>query len=282
MSNFIKSPLNFVGGKYKLLPQILPLLPDDIDNFVDLFAGGCNVGVNIKANKIHFNDTQHQVMELISYLFTHDLDEMLIKIDKIIGKYNLNRENKDGYLSLRKDYNTKNKHPLMLYCLIAHSFTNQIRFNKKYEFNMPFGKRTFNDRLRNVFINFVNELQSKNTEFHTLDFRKYNIDNLNKDDFVYIDPPYLVGVATYNEQNGWTEEDESDLYNFIDKLNNKGIRFALSNVFESKGKVNETLQEWAKKYNVHYLNNDYANCNYQTKNRDKSSTVEVLITNYQN
>jgi DNA adenine methylase len=49
----IKSPLNYIGGKAKILDQILPLFPKSIDNFVDLFAGGCNVGVNVCANKIH-------------------------------------------------------------------------------------------------------------------------------------------------------------------------------------------------------------------------------------
>ena len=39
----IKSPLNYVGGKFKLLPQILPYIPDDINTFVDLFMGGCNL-----------------------------------------------------------------------------------------------------------------------------------------------------------------------------------------------------------------------------------------------
>ena len=43
----IQSPLNYTGGKYKLLPQILPLFPKEIDCFVDLFCGGCNVGINI-------------------------------------------------------------------------------------------------------------------------------------------------------------------------------------------------------------------------------------------
>ena len=44
----IKSPLNYTGGKYKLLPQILPYFPNDINTFIDLFAGGCNVGINVK------------------------------------------------------------------------------------------------------------------------------------------------------------------------------------------------------------------------------------------
>lgn len=43
---FIKSPLNYTGGKYKLLPQLLEIFPKEIDTFVDLFAGGGNVAVN--------------------------------------------------------------------------------------------------------------------------------------------------------------------------------------------------------------------------------------------
>jgi hypothetical protein len=50
-SQFIKSPLNYIGGKYKILNQILPLLPVQVDNFVDLFAGSCNVAVNVDANR---------------------------------------------------------------------------------------------------------------------------------------------------------------------------------------------------------------------------------------
>lgn len=37
---YYKNPFNYVGGKYKLLPQILSLFPSHIDTFVDLFGGG--------------------------------------------------------------------------------------------------------------------------------------------------------------------------------------------------------------------------------------------------
>ena len=54
----IKSPLNFTGGKYKLLDQIIPLFPKNISTMIDLFSGGSNVGVNIEANKIISIDNQ--------------------------------------------------------------------------------------------------------------------------------------------------------------------------------------------------------------------------------
>ena len=56
MNELIKSPMNYVGGKYKLLPQILPLLPKQIDIFMDLFGGGLDVSLNVNANKVISND----------------------------------------------------------------------------------------------------------------------------------------------------------------------------------------------------------------------------------
>lgn len=53
---YIKSPLNYVGGKYKLLPQILPLFPKNIDTFIDLFGGGFNVGINVPAKEVIYNE----------------------------------------------------------------------------------------------------------------------------------------------------------------------------------------------------------------------------------
>ena len=61
---YIKSPMNYVGGKHRLLPQIIPLFPKDINTFVDLFCGGFNVGVNIDANKIIGNDLCSEVIEV--------------------------------------------------------------------------------------------------------------------------------------------------------------------------------------------------------------------------
>ena len=47
-----KSPLNYVGGKYKMLPQIMRFFPRRINNMYDLFAGGCDVCTNIQLHKL--------------------------------------------------------------------------------------------------------------------------------------------------------------------------------------------------------------------------------------
>ena len=84
-----------------------------------------------------------------------------------------------------------------------------------------------------------------------------------------MDPPYLITCATYNEQGGWNEQSEKDLLAFLDNLNNKGIRFALSNVLRSKGKENKILISWLEnnvtKYKAIPLNYSYANSNFKQR-----------------
>ena len=66
---------------------------------------------------------------------------------------------------------------------------------------------------------------------------------------------------------------------YTGKLTYKGIKFALSNVTKHKGVENRILQEWARKYKIHYINSNYSNCSYQLKDKT-AETIEVLITNY--
>ena len=281
MKKYIKSPMNYTGGKYKLLNQILPLFPKNINTFVDLFTGGCNVAVNVNANKIIANDLCTQVINTYKGIQNNNTEKAIEMIEKIINEYDLSKENREGYLELRKAYNDGNKEWHIFYTLLAYSFNNQIRFNKKGEFNMPFGKgrSSFNPTLKKKFEDFSNAIHNKNIKFTNNDFKKLNIDKLKDDDFVYLDPPYLVTEATYN--TGWNEETEKELLSLCDRLNEKGIKFAISNVLEHNGSKNEILINWSKNYNVNYLDYNYSNCNYHKKDNGHKS-IEVLITNYKN
>lgn len=278
---YVKSPLNYTGGKYKLLPQLLELFPKQVNTFVDLFAGGGNVSVNVKAEKVVFNDLMWQVPEMLQKFKKIGVEESLRKIDGYISSYDLSKENKEGYLALRELYNKGKSDPLMLYTLICYSFNNQIRFNNKGAYNMPFGKdrSSFNQTLREKFIIFVQRLQSMEIQFSSKDFRELDLDTLGENDFVYCDPPYLITVASYNENGGWGEQAERDLLAKLDTLDKAGVKFGLSNVFESKGKENIILKEWAKGYTVHYLDHTYSNCSYHKKDK-QSKDIEVFITNY--
>ena len=301
----IQSPLNYTGGKYKLLPQIFPLFPKDIGCFVDLFCGGCNVGINVSAEKYVFNDISEPLINLLSTMAQMDTNLFKEKVDFYISAFGLSDSkkkgysfyccdsskglasyNRDKYYNLRLRFNSNvdknDDYYVMLFVLIIYAFNNQIRFNSSNQFNLPPGKRDFNAKIENKLISFLNQLHSKNIVFRCDDFRAFNIDNLTSSDFVYADPPYLITCASYNEQRGWTEKDETDLLQFLDSLTEKNIRFALSNVLESKSKKNNILCNWIEKrpdYVVHALKFSYSNANYQRQKKNEK-TKEVLITNY--
>ena len=76
---------------------------------------------------------------------------------------------------------------------------------------------------------FQQEIKKVNCTFETKDFRDFDISILTKEDFVYCDPPYLNSVATYTENKGWTKKDEQELFDLLDELNEKEVKFALSN-----------------------------------------------------
>lgn len=282
-TNYIKSPINYSGGKYRLLKQIIPLFPTNINTFVDLFCGAGTVGVNVEANQIICNDYINYLPELFNTWKNKSLDEINARIDKTIKDNKLSPLDKNTFEAFRSKYNeTKNIEDLFV--LICYSFNYQMRFNNSHQYNSSFGKEasTMNDNIRNNVNKFVNAIHSKNIHFQCADFREFNFDELDSDDMVYCDPPYLISGAVYQDGKrgfkGWNQQDDIDLYNILDILNNRNVKFALSNMLESKGIRNEYLIEWSKKYNVHNLSANYNGSNYQRKvnNRD----FEVLITNY--
>lgn len=287
MADFIKSPLNYIGGKYKILPQIFPLFPREINCFVDLFAGGANVGINANSKKIVLNDNLIYLIDMFQALATMPEEKVLDYIDKTAAKFELSMTNIDGYIKLREQYN-KTKEPLDLLILTFFSFNHQIRFNSDHKFNTPFGKNRsrYNANIKKNLIDFIRALHSKNIIFTKLDFDKFDFSQLGRNDFVYCDPPYLITVGTYNDGKrgftGWSSEQEQKLLSVLDSLNDQKIKFALSNVLTHKGNRNDLLNDWIKNnnYTVHNINKDYANSNYQTSSRNGTLTQEVLITNY--
>ena len=301
----IPSPLNYTGGKYRLLPQILPYFPKEMDQMVDLFCGGCNVGINVSCGKVLFNDSSECLIGLLKTFQKLPQEEIHERILRIIGEYGLSMSsshdyeyyncnssgglapyNKERFLKLREDFNAREEkdeeYYLMLYVLIVFSFNNQLRFNRKGEYNLPVGKRDYNQKLQKKLAAFIHRIHSGDYTFVNQDFRKISLDGFTKDSFFYVDPPYLITCATYNEQGGWTRQDERDLLAYLEEADQRGIRFALSNVLESKGRKNEILEAWIKEhrqFRVIPLDYGYGNSSYHGKNR-KSRTKEVLVVNF--
>ena len=283
---FIKSPFNYIGGKYKILPQLLERFPNKINVFYDVFGGGGSLSLNVKAEHIYYNDIVSYIGDMFSVLQDESIETSLEKIHRIINTYDLSKNNLEGFNKLREDYNKGNKSWDMFYMLVCHSFNYQYRFNNKHEYNSSFGKNRsfYSETTEGKFIKFMERLHKLDIVFDNKDFRDIDFSDANKDDLIYFDSPYLITTGNYNDGKrgfkGWNEDDERDLLSLCDMLDEQGTKFALSNVFECKGKSNNILKKWSNNYNLAYINSDYNNCNYQTKDKSKGNTVEVLITNY--
>lgn len=299
---FIESPLNYVGGKGRIISDLLSAFPSRIDTFVDLFAGGCTVGANAPCRRVIFNDSDPRLVSLLREMRKADKESFIADIFSVIGEYGLSRSdihgydyygadsskglgsvNKEAYLALRNDFNTmsldEHRRAVMLYVLIIYGFNNQIRFNDDGAFNLPVGKRDFNSRMQEKLSAFIDRIKELDAVFLDSDFRTVEIPS---DSFVYADPPYLITTATYNERHGWTENDETSLHEILERLTERGIRFALSNTLRSRGRENTFLTSWLDRhpeYRVIHVDRSYSNSNYHIRDREAESD-EVIILNY--
>jgi len=281
---YLKSPLNYIGGKYKLLNQIIPLFPKDISTFVDLFSGGANVGINVDAQKHVFIDMNTKINEMFRFFSGEDPVNLVHKIEDRIEEFKLSKSNAQGYNKFREQYNL-NPNPLDLYVLISFSYNYQIRFNNDLKYNNPFGKNRshFSDNMKKNLVNFTNKLNTLNHEFIDGYFQSIDLTFLDNQAMVYLDPPYLITTGSYNDGNrgfqNWGILQEQQMYALMRWLTKNRIRYALSNVLSHKNSEHLLLKQFINENNVHvhHLNHSYHNSSYNTS-REKSE--EVLITNY--
>lgn len=275
----VESPLNYTGSKSKMVNIIRQHLPNHpFNTLVDAFGGGFNVGINIPSNKTIYNDINPFVEGLIKS-FSSDVYSYLLYVSKLIKKYNLSPNNKEGYLALRKKYNDtpqEKRDPRMLYTLILYGFQQQIRFNTSHDFNNPAGSRWFNESLLSKFITFARCSKAKNVEYCNMNFDKL-LDKITPDTLVYADPPYRSTLGVYNDGKrgfeGWTISHEQSLCHFLDEINDRGSMFMLSYVLRVDDFYNADVANWAndKRYNI---------INIATPQGRYNNRSEVLITNY--
>lgn len=289
------SPIFYMGNKKKLIKKgLIDLFPQNINTFVDLFGGSGVVSINTNANKYIINDIDKNLISLYEIFKNNSEKEIISHICQRIEEYGLAKERtkrnefkdkekidlyKQAYMNFRKHYN-ENKDVLDFYTLMFYSFSQQFRFNRHGEFNMPCGNDCFSDKNKEYILNGCNFFRSSNVSIFNKDFRDLELENLSSNDFVYLDPPYLNTTATYNENNGWTELDEYELYELCEKLDRANIKFGMSNIFENKNIKNEKLINWCKNNNWNVYTFD--KFTYMACGKGNSNAKEVFITNYKN
>ena len=310
MLKYIKSPLNYTGNKFRILDQIQPHFPKKIDVMVDLFCGGATVGLNTECNKVIFIDNEPRIIWLLKYLSSCDIDKLLVELFSIIEKYGLSCSFKKGYSYYKqqiisgnpnnglKDYNSKGFYRLredynalsnkntaiankLLYLLIVYGFNNDIRFSKDGKYNLPVGKTDLNNSNVKKLTEYIDRVKTIRAEFICGDFCSERIQQIiKKADFVYMDPPYLITDAVYNEANKWREQNEYELIKLMNYLLDNKHSFVLSNVLEKQGRRNEPLFYWTttRKNDIDIIEIDYhyRSASYNKKNRNAKER-EVII-----
>ena len=290
----IISPIFYMGNKKKLIKKgLIELFPKNINKFIEPFGGSAIVSMNTQANVYFISDIDNNLVDLYKLFKYNEVDTIINHINSRIDEYGLARERtrriefkdkekieiyKQAYMNFRKYYN-ENKNVLDFYTLMFYSFSQQFRFNNKGDFNMPCGNNYFSKTNEIYIKNGCNFFNKDTVCIGSSDFRTINIDLLNENDFVYLDPPYLNTTATYNENSGWNVQDENDLYELCEKLNDKHINFGLSNVFENKGIKNEGLIKWCEDNNWDVYTFDKHT--YKACGKGNSNAKEVFITNYE-
>lgn len=279
-NTFTKSPMNYPGNKYKLLKQLQPLFPANIDNLIDLFCGGLDISCNINANIKYANDINNYLIDIYKAFQNITFEELINFIEMRIKEFNLTRYNYDGFILYRKLYNTNEKYhtPLDLFVLSRFSYNNLLRIqNGKYNPSFGFDHCDFNSSQR-IRTKFLHE-KIQNIIFSSVNFLDFNINNFTSNDFIYVDPPYLISGDVYQTFK-WTEQHEYALYEYLNEINKKGIKFGLSNLLSHKGQVNEILNKWSDNYNIHDIYSDYSNSFLKTKKYSTDSSIEIFVTNY--
>ncbi|MBW1606460.1 DNA adenine methylase [Lactobacillus sp. Sy-1] len=297
----VRSPLFYVGDKYKLMPQLNKLFPKNINTFYDVFAGGGSSTLYTPAKQYELNDLDEHIISLHKYLskelqdYSHFVDHELglidhyglshsaenvlpDNIDEIKKKYKKTyfaKANKDAYIKLRDDYNDDQSRMDLFYLLLVYGFNHMTRFNGSGNFNLPVGNVDWNKNVEDALNNYSFFVKTSKFKFSSMDFEKFvESQDFQTDDFVYFDPPYLISLSEYNKM--WNEDTDLRLFNLLDELNKRHVKWGMSNVISHKGNVNTPLMEWGKSYNVYPIKSNYIS---KFDNTIKKDTKEIYVTN---
>lgn len=264
MKNIIARPfLKWAGGKTQLLEQIESNLPDEIKNgeitkYVEPFVGGGAVLFYLLSkydfNQIVINDINEE--NILSYIVIKNKATELINILRNIENEYINlipEEQEKYYYNKRELFNQQKKainynivideqeiddeailHASLMIFLNKTCFNGLYRQNRKGEFNVPFGKRKKPTICDEKNLKAVYEiLKNNNIIFKWGDYKGIS-DLIDKNTFVYMDPPYrplskTAGFTDYSKEP-FSEECQIELSKWFSLLNEqKKAKLMLSN-----------------------------------------------------
>lgn len=273
----LKPILKWVGGKRQLLHEIIPLIPNDVTTYVEPFVGGGAVLFEYQPQRAIINDLNEELINVYRVIKEHP--EELIDI---LTQHKVNH-NKEYFYKIRgldrddnffEKYSDVERAARTIY-LNKTCYNGLYRVNSKGQFNTPYGRyknpKIVDDITIYAMSNYFNfnDIKIMNEDY------KKALTNLRKGAFVYFDPPYLPisessSFTSYTE-DGFTYEQQVELKEQCDKLNNRGIKFLLSNSYHP------AILELYKDYKIKVIKAKRA----INSNAEKRGDInEVLVYNY--
>lgn len=190
--------LKWAGGKRWLLPHLAPLWARHSERrLVEPMAGGLAVTLGLMPNRALVNDINPHAVNFYRQVRDGlDIDcEML--------------NEPEFYYAARDEFNALIRTGLaecrraaqLFFYLNRTGYNGLCRFNRKGEFNVPFG--------RYARLNYARDFAAHRAAFAHWQFRCGDFETLPLDpaDFVYADPPYDVPFTSYAKEDfGWADQ----------------------------------------------------------------------------
>lgn len=286
---YIKSPINWVGNKYKYLDIINELIQDkEYNSVIDLFMGSGNVILNLdcKAKLFVGNDKQKLVPKIYTELpkYTYSFDDL----KPILNKFN-NFSHKDDYYTFRDYWNEKflndkfDKDFIIETVLLTKMCSNSmVRFNpKKGYFNQGFrglGKKKefFTESMKELVIKGLNDLKEKLSNdkysFINIDFKDYN--DRGNDNLLILDPPYVLRADMYNTD--FTKELDDKLLSLIATTESDFVYF---NYLVRDGEEHTKLKKIIDEKGFRVIDINDKTLAGQGRGKNTREVREIIVTN---
>lgn len=278
VKNKLVSPfLKWVGGKRQLIPAIMEHLPKNISNlnYYEPFIGGGALFFHLQPQNAFINDYNEELINVYNVI-KNNLSELISDLKK--------HKNEAEYFyeirSLDRNDEFQNMSSVERASRVIYlnktCFNGLYRVNNAGEFNAPFGRYKNPNIVNEPTLKAVNKfLNSNNIRISSGDYAEI-LETVDENSFVYFDPPYHPISESSNftgyVQGGWNIYDQIRLREICDELNERGIKFLLSN---------SSAQFIRDQYENYTITTVKATRAINSNGADRGEIDEVLIKNYE-
>ncbi|MAZ38884.1 MAG: DNA adenine methylase [Legionellales bacterium] len=226
--SYHRSFLKWAGGKYRLLPYILPHLPVG-KRLIEPFLGSGVIFLNTDYPSYKLNDTNKDLINLYKILKTEKSDFINHAAKYFDQKYN----HPDAYYLLRNQFNTSKdiyERALLFLYLNRHGYNGLCRYNKQGKYNVPFGHYTKPYFPADEMAYFYHK--AKKATFTCTNFTT-SIKKGRQGDIIYCDPPYVplskTAHFTHYYQHGFSMKQQEELATMAKNLQQEKVKILISN-----------------------------------------------------